>query len=365
MRTRSFCFSTATLLSCGFAQAQTVQLFGIVDINVRSVHNGNAGTAVGLGDGTLNASRIGFRGTEDLGGGLAAGFWLENGFKPQNGAQTSSTSFFNRRSTVSLISQQYGELRLGHDNAPAYFNLITFDPFGGGGVGSFINVFTAGAFSTPLLSGASTISRTDNAVGYFLPSNLGGIYGQAQYSFNNDAAYGNKQLGARLGYASGPLNVAAVVNSTQLGGNYDFNLYDIGFAYVISKVRLMAQYSYMTTTLTGSYAMRSGQKTFLVGAVIPVDVWQINAAYSNARGTGELGDLKADQYAIGTVYNLSKRTAIYSAVSVIKNRGRSGYITGPIPAVTSSSLNAAGVFKPSNMTGESSIGMELGLRHLF
>ncbi|CAE6857709.1 Outer membrane porin protein 32 [Paraburkholderia nemoris] len=365
MQTRRFCVFSAALLFCGAVQAQTVQLFGIVDVNVRSVHNGNAGTAIGMGDGTLNASRIGFRGLEDLGGGLKAGFWLENGFKPENGAQSSSTSFFNRRSTVSLISDRYGELRLGHDNAPAYFNLITFDPFGGGGVASFINLFTAGAFSTPLMSGAATISRTDNSVGYFLPDNLGGVYGQAQYSFNNDAAYGNKQLGARLGYASGPLNVAAVVNSTQLAHNYDFNLYDIGFAYAISRARLMAQYSYMTTTLTGNYAQRSGQLTFLVGATIPIDLYQINVAYSNARGTGALDGLKADQYALGGIYNLSKRTALYTAVSAIKNRGKSGYITGPLPAVTASTMSSSGVFQASNMTGKSSVGMELGLRHLF
>lgn len=357
--------SLAAALFCSGAYAQSsVTLFGIVDVNVRSVHNGNAGTAVGMGDGTLNASRFGFKGIEDLGGGWSAGFWLENGFKPENGAMASSSSFFNRRSTVSMINQSYGELRLGHDNTPAYWNLIMFDPFGGGGVGSFVNLFTGGGFSTPLLSGAGTISRADNGIAYYLPKNLGGVYGQVQYNFNN-STYGNKQIGARLGWANGPIDVAAVVNSTQLDHNYDFNLYDIGLSYKIGRARLMGQYSWMSTTLTGSYKQRSGQQTWLVGASIPIDVYQINVSISDARGTGALSGSDAQQYALGGIWNLSKRTAIYAAASAIKNHGKMPYVVGPAPAVTASAFNAAGVYTPSNVAGHTSAGAELGLRHLF
>src|ERR1700704_2312288 len=91
----------------GAASAQSsVTLFGVVDVNAKSVKN-DAVTTRQLGTDGLASSRLGFRGIEDLGGGLQAGFWIEGALSPDTGG-TGQT--WARRSTVSLIGG-FGEVR--------------------------------------------------------------------------------------------------------------------------------------------------------------------------------------------------------------------------------------------------------------
>src|SRR6478736_6971201 len=132
----------------GAASAQSsVTLFGVVDLSANQIKNGTASTQT-LQSNQLNSNRIGFRGIEDLGGGLKAGFWLEaamnnetgnvgggNGVpQPANGA-----SIFNRRSTVSLFTN-WGELRLGRDYDASFWNLVYDDVNGANGLGQGMNL---------------------------------------------------------------------------------------------------------------------------------------------------------------------------------------------------------------------------------
>eukprot|EP01136_Pigoraptor_vietnamica_P019548 Opistho-1_new@67290 len=141
----------AILAAAGVASAQSsVTLFGIVD----AAYTHGSGNGVGSSDKNqltnsgYNSSRLGFRGTEDLGGGMSASFWLEAGVNNDNGSggltntnnqATGATGggglTFNRRSTVSLASG-LGELRLGRDYTPQFWNQTVFDPFGTNGVGT-------------------------------------------------------------------------------------------------------------------------------------------------------------------------------------------------------------------------------------
>ena len=76
---------SAIALACGAAQAQSsVTLFGVVDVNVQRFDAGGVGKSTMVGNGGLSTSRIGFRGVEDLGGGLNAGFWLEGSINPDD-----------------------------------------------------------------------------------------------------------------------------------------------------------------------------------------------------------------------------------------------------------------------------------------
>jgi hypothetical protein len=96
---------------CG-APASSVTMFGVVDLSSNSIKNGNANTQ-SLQSNQLNSNRLGFRGIEDLGGGLKAGFWLEAGMANENGAlgggngvpaPSNGSSIFNRRSTLSVFT---------------------------------------------------------------------------------------------------------------------------------------------------------------------------------------------------------------------------------------------------------------------
>src|ERR1700754_4734301 len=89
------------------AQSQTqpqssVTLFGTLDVNAGSIKNGNAGSVRYLGSSGNETSRLGLRGTEDLGGGLRAGFWREGDLSPAPAIRKAGAG--PRRSTVSLIS---------------------------------------------------------------------------------------------------------------------------------------------------------------------------------------------------------------------------------------------------------------------
>jgi predicted porin len=150
---------TLALLACASAAAfsqSSVTVFGVVDMAARHVDNGG-GSMTSLSSSGLEKNRLGFRGIEDLGDGLKAGFWLETGFNPDTGTLFDSTRFWNRRSTVSLIGR-YGELRVGRDFTPTYQGFSTYDAFGTSGVGS------ADKFTSALGTAVDTLVRADNQV---------------------------------------------------------------------------------------------------------------------------------------------------------------------------------------------------------
>jgi len=188
----------------GAASAQSsVTLFGVIDVSARYVEYGDTSQYQLATDGNAS-SRLGFRGVEDLGGGLKAGFWLEGAVAADNGQASGQT--WQRRATVSLMGG-FGEIRLGRDYTPTFWNWTVFDPFGTVGVGAATNLGLEIAGITP---GGSygTLVRADNTFGYFLPSGLGGFYGQAMITLG-EGNIGNKYYGGRLGWASGPFNVEA------------------------------------------------------------------------------------------------------------------------------------------------------------
>ena len=113
-----------------------------------------------MSSGANASSRVGFRGTEDLGGGLAAGFWLESGITQDSGA--TALAAFSRRSTVSL-SGGFGELRLGRDYVPSYWNESVFDPMGAVGVGENLIKSISGNIATA--RGPGSASRRERQRG--------------------------------------------------------------------------------------------------------------------------------------------------------------------------------------------------------
>jgi len=329
--------AAALSLLAGLAHAQSsVTLFGVVDTSLRSVSNGDS-RVVQMGTDGLSNSRLGFRAEEDLGGGLKAGAWLEAALNPDSGSINASGKFWHRRSTVSL-SGSWGELRLGRDLNPSFWNLSIFDPFGTCGVGSGFNL------ATNLGSGAATLLRTDNAVAYLLPSGLGGFYGHFMVAPDEGVA-GNKYKGARLGYQSGSLNVAAAYATTGTATADDFKLMNAGISYDFKAVKLFA------LTNAAKYGAKK-QVNWELGVTAPVGgTGLLRASYqrSNASGAGTDAN-DARQVAIGYVHNLSVRTALYASASHLRNGGAAAFAVGTPPA---------------GVAGSTSKGYEVGVRHAF
>src|SRR5437868_3826129 len=106
--------ASATALFAPLAHAQSsVTLYGLIDAGIAYTNNVNGGSQWRMTTGTINGSRFGLRGTEDLGGGLKALFVLENGFNANNGALGQDGKLFGRHAYVGLSRSGFGTLTLG------------------------------------------------------------------------------------------------------------------------------------------------------------------------------------------------------------------------------------------------------------
>ena len=106
----------ALLISAGVGTTamtqSSVDVYGILDVNVTSSKNDGAGANTAMGENALSTSRLGFKGAEDLGGGLKAEFQLESKLLPSTGtAGASNNVLFNRESWVGLNSTKLGAVR--------------------------------------------------------------------------------------------------------------------------------------------------------------------------------------------------------------------------------------------------------------
>jgi predicted porin len=364
----------AVLASAGVASAQSsVTLFGIVDATLaRGV--GSIASKTQLTNSGYNSSRLGFRGTEDLGGGMSASFWLEAGLANDNGAGANTNTnnqlsgiptsaatggtggvvaagsqglTFNRRSTVSLAGG-WGEIRLGRDYSPQFWNLTVFDPYGTNGVGT-----------NQILNSQSVANvvavRASNSIGYFLPGNLGGFYGQLQHYRGENASNsvvtgtttGNRHDGngtaVRVGYANGPVNVAGSYSTTKYATG-DIKSANIGGQWDFGVAKLMGQYERDRT----SSAVSVTGKGALIGALVPVGPGEIRLAYSTYK-TDLAGTPKTNKLALGYVHNLSKRTALYTTIARVQNSGGAAQ-----------ALNGA-----TTAANQKSTGFDFGVRHSF
>ena len=360
----------AVLTLAGAASAQsTVTLFGVADVNYQNARQGGATVNRLVGAGNTTSSRIGFKGVEDLGGGLSGSFWLEAGINVDNGTGTTGGTtlnnqvvaagtqntglMFDRRSTVSLTSVSLGELRLGRDYTPSFWNLAVYDPFGFVGAGSASHI-NAGALTQT--SALTTTVRASNSIGYILPPNLGGVYGQFMYAFGenaSNAAGGTSKDGTftsfRLGYGKDALDIAIAYGRTTLASG-DVTLVNGGASYKFDVATVVGQLftDRKNVTVAGGANRSNG---WLLGATIPVGPATIPLSFSSVKDNSNAatGANKANKFAVGYVYNLSKRTAIYTTYALVSNKGLSAISGG-------GTVGVAG----ANWTG-----LDIGLRHSF
>lgn len=340
----------AVLAASGAAMAQSsVTLFGVVDATY-AYGSGSVANKSQLTNSGYNSSRLGFRGVEDLGGGLSASFWLEAGLNNDNGTggvtntnnqaatSTGGGLVFNRRSTVSL-NGGFGEVRLGRDYTPQFWNLTVFDPFGTNGVG------TTQTQNSSI--GGPTQTRASNAIGYFLPGNLGGFYGQAQYYMGENLSNtANKKdgngLAARVGYANGPINAAIAFSETKyLSGN--IKSWNLGGQYDLGMAKIMAHYS--EDKISGG----NDGKGFLIGGLVPVGAGEVRLSYSTYKINTVGADPRTNKLALGYVHNLSKRTALYATYAHVNNKnGAAQSLNGSVTGVN-----------------DNSNGYDFGIKHSF
>ncbi len=323
----------------GAAMAQSsVTISGVIDEFV-AVHRTGGDNNYRLDSSGLMGSRYIFRGSEDLGNGLRANFWLENGFNPDTGAAADPTRSFNRQAWVGLSSTTLGEGRIGRLTSQQFFMEGQFDAFQGASMGSSFNNLVT--FSV----------RFDNSVGYTTPASLGPVKVGLLASLNE--ATTGRRLGAGVAsveYKSGPLylgaNYADVQNATTLvktrtgfaGGNYDFGGAKVFLGYFQAKSSNGA--------LDRQVLAVSGQ-------------YSLTPALALVAGYGRANDKTAANAdgahaGVGFFYDLSKRTLLYGNVSKMNNDAGATF-----------SLNGATALGVVPRPGNDVTGAQLGIRHLF
>lgn len=322
----------------GTASAQTaISLYGIVDAGVRYEKGitGNDERNWKLQSGQQSGSRIGFKGSEDLGGGVAAVFTLENGFNTDDGTFSSANTLFNRQAWVGL-NGGFGSVKLGRQQTPLYYALNAVDPFGINLAGNAQTFFGYGLY------GRDPFLRTNNTINYTTP-NIGGFAGQVAYSFGEQAGdiQRLRQADAGVSYVNGPINVqlayhdgktvtaaltatdptqfaaigltagtpatstvAADVKTAFVGATYDLGVAKAHLGYGHTKVE--------------GLGFDNKNRNLLVGATVPLGPGLVMASY-NRNDVRDVADGVTDHYAIGYSHSLSKRTNFYTSFGYTKN----------------------------------------------
>ncbi|MDR1529362.1 MAG: porin [Burkholderiales bacterium] len=357
MKKKLVAVAIAGLLAAPLAQAQTanVTLYGVLNMDLDFVSSATEKDLGKLNRVTSNASRIGFRGSESLGGGLNAIFQIESQFD-ENGSGALSS-----RDTFVGLEGGWGKVRLGnmltpYDQAHAFFgNAPTFTQSilqTGALWGQYGRAKNAGGFG----------KRLGSSVRYDTP-NISGLTGAVQYSTDETVNHGWIG-GLGLYYKNAGLQLAAVYETNQdtgtgadaddqaltLTGGYDFGIIRpaLVYEYIIYKnsVGKLKRHLY-----GGSLTAPLGPGK-LYGAVIYADKGKGDAARGRLGGLAYGDDTEALQYEISYTYPLSKRTSVYAGYVIIDNEKNSSY--------TFSSGAIAG-----NQPGVDQQGVVFGIAHFF
>lgn len=301
----------------GMASAQTnVAVYGIVDASIAK----ETGSAAAMSSGNLSASRYGFRGTEDLGGGMNAHFLLEGGFNVDTGASGSTGKMFSRLSYVGL-NGGFGTVRLGRQNAPLKVALDAIDPFKGGGDLAAVDTFG---------NGGTWPERVNNQITY-ITNNLSGFSGSASYVFGEtgNSNKPNRQYGLQMGYAGGPVNVQFGYNNANESTtgpvtNNDAKITFLGATYDFGVAKAHAGVGETKFERNTPAAPRTRSRNYLLGLTVPFGANQVIGTITR---NDERDTANADytQYGVAFLHDLSKRTTLYAQYAHVNNDGRSSF----------------------------------------
>ncbi|WP_092436427.1 porin [Collimonas sp. OK607] len=371
------------------AYAQTnVTIYGIVDAAI--VYSSNQGGKSNIYErsGNLAGSRLGFRGNEDLGGGLSALFVLENGFNVDDGSLGAANTLFNRQSYVGLNSNAGGSLTVGRQYTPYYLFV--------GPVGPTSSLTGATGAHPGDIDGLDTTIRINNSLTYTSPV-FGGAQVSAQYGFGETAGstgtgnafsvglkYDINDFKFALGYLKlkNGANLSAGWSSTA-AGSFSTSVINKGYLsaesvqfiaggarYKIGQLELGVNASNVQYE-PGLGSLFSNTATFNTGGVLATyqltQALFVSGGYSytkEKKANGITDPAKYQQLALEQTYSLSKRTALYALEAYQYAKGKTVGAAGG-----ASQVNAVAVVGDSqNGTpsgGRNQTVLMAGIRHSF
>ena len=328
----SACASTA-------AAQSALNMYGVLDSGLVLEGGGKNGSVTKVSGGAAAGSRLGFRGSEDLGGGLAANFVLEAGINVDDGTLNAGGGLFGRQAFVGL-SGPIGALTMGRQYSLIYLAVNEVaDPFRTGSAGRANNV----------LQMAGT--RINNAVRYTSPA-LNGFNVNLQYAAGEVAGreQAGRHLDAELAYLRGPLagrliystyndapaSAAAALNSTRTSSamaSYQFGAVKLHAGYAANKNDINMDSRDAIAGLT----YINGANRYTSSVIHHNDRTRVNA--------------DVDQYAVGAYHALSKRTELYLIFATMRRKN--------------AAAEAAFFVGNASDAGSGNRGTNIGLKHSF
>ena len=345
-----------------------VTVFGVADAAAEMSSAGRGSTYRVISGGNLG-SRLGFRGTEDLGGGLSAVFRIEQGILLDDGTLAQGGRAWGREASVGLASNAWGTALLGRLPTPYYSVHASVDAFSWMGSGGLPAVARSETASRPLLP-LQVAARADNALGYTSPT-LGGFQVRVLGALGEGSTTLGRAYGASVRYAAGPV-VAVLGSMRQNGaGNANGNLQAVvvGGSFDFAAAQVFAGFTdekNSCTTCTGGLARVSGStvtefRLLNLGVRVPFGgataIAQAVRLSDRSVYAAPPGDRDATWFAVGGEYSMSKRTMLYGSVGTITNKNGSLYALGS--GTAAQPANAVGTGNPRATTAQ------LGIRHVF
>lgn len=325
----------------GAAQAQTsISISGLMDLGYESFNpEGANNERTGIRNNNTSTSTLVFSGSEDLGGGMKAGFFLATDWAPGTGGTGAGTGLANSQNFLSLTTG-FGEFKVGNVNSQTLVANTTSQPFGtaigGGYSGTFSRLdgltvngattaagvgYNAAAATAPFNGAGARPIRTENSI-YYTSPNFSGFQATLGYKFENDsatsAALGMQEVG--VAYRAGGLNAvlahyrnsAGAVAAGGLAANTS-----------VSQTSLGANYAFGPLTVYGGYTTSDSSANAL-GAGVTVDAVSYNVAAKYAVSPAlavmanfvnvndkRVANQDRRMFGLGADYSLSKRTTAY------------------------------------------------------
>ena len=354
------------------AMAQNATIYGRVDVGLQNIANGIHSTRVDSG--TYTASRLGFRGTEDLGGGLSALYFMEIGFNADTGVAQGGTRLFNRGSYVGLSSQSAGTLTLGRQYVPIFWPFLFADDTGPLRLHGYSTVQSiqrsnffrvkSSALTTPVADGTLasasngiysagiTSAFENNLVVYKTPS-LGGLTLTGAYGAPEGYGDGGKIYGANAEFRQGDLYLGAGWNQKKglvaATSRYQkINESMLGAMYAVTKDVNLWGNVHGWDLETGASGKVKGHDLML-GVSYKLPSGQLWANYAD-KTVKDCTDCNSRGFGVGYHHLLSKRTELYVSYGRVNNE-----------ANAANSLNS---FAPVS-AGTSVRGIAAGIAHQF
>ena len=324
----------------GSANAQSLTTYGIVDMGFVGESGGTAGSIDKITSGAQSGTRLGFKGTEDLGNNMKALFVLETGIAADTGgfsASTASNIAFARQAFLGLQSDA-GTLTFGRQYTPFFLTLNgVADPFASGLAGNAQNLIPHSGI------------RMNNAVKYASPI-FSGVSAEIAYGFGENADGADRagrNVGGSIGYSDGALSVRLAHHRANSTTTLTSDLSDtstiLAANYKFEVAKVFAAYSDNDVQTNG----RGKSRDLLIGVSVPFGNHTFIASYINKDGRSA-SNWDAHQIGLGYTYALSKRTNLYAAWASLDNSNGAPYTVGN-----------------NSETGTGDRAVNLGVRHTF